>query len=213
MKPLLTDCMPLTSTRKLTSSWQRAASAAARARISGSLLEQLRQMLGQHAAAGARRNDDVVVRLEGLDDGSGDGLGGRPVAGVEGRLPAAGLAGRHLDRAARLLEQTDGGEADAGTEEVDEAGHEQRYPRRASALRGSSAAGRGCVWLGGHASSWWAISGGRSTVGSNRERWFSSRAPPLSVAVRNSCPGCSYGLRRTRPSPPSPRKRRRGPHP
>ena len=52
------------------------------------------------------------------------------VATVEGGLAAAGLGLRHLDRAAGLLEELDGGEADARPHRVDQAGDEQSNARR-----------------------------------------------------------------------------------
>ena len=60
----------------------------------------------------------------------GDGLArqGRSiplVAAVQCGLAAAGLGVRHLDPAARLLQQLDGGKADAGTDGIHEAGHEK----------------------------------------------------------------------------------------
>ncbi len=92
--------------------------------------EQLRIMLADHAGAGAGRGDDIVEAVEGGDDLAGDRLGIRPVAGIVGRLAAAGLRSRHLDGAAGVLEQLDGGEADGRAEEVDEAGDEEAYADR-----------------------------------------------------------------------------------
>ena len=47
------------------------------------------------------------------------------IALVVGRLAAAGLAARHLDPAAGLLQELDRGEADRRPEQVDQAGDEQ----------------------------------------------------------------------------------------
>ena len=52
------------------------------------------------------------------------------VAGIIGRLTAAGLGARHLDRAAGLFEQLDRSEADAGPEQIDQTRHQQRDARR-----------------------------------------------------------------------------------
>ena len=59
----------------------------------------------------------------------GERLGVGAVTRIVGGLAAAGLALGHLDDAAGVLEQLDGGETDGRTEEVDEAGDEQRHPQ------------------------------------------------------------------------------------
>src|SRR3546814_11868800 len=74
------------------------------------------------------RRHDVVVAFEGLDDPPRDGARILGVAGIVGRLAAAGLRPRHLDIAAGILQQLDGGEADLRPEQVDQAGDEQRDP-------------------------------------------------------------------------------------
>ena len=55
-----------------------------------------------------------------------------PVAGIVGRLAAAGLRLRHLDDAAGILQQLQRREADARPKEVDEAGDEEPDFRRLS---------------------------------------------------------------------------------
>ena len=120
-----TFVMPRTSTRKLTSSYALAENASARAAPFRLVGEQVGIVHLQHAAARAGRRHDVVVRLERRDHLPGDRARVLPVAGVVGRLAAAGLRRRHLDPAAGRLEQLHRGEADARAEEVDEAGDEQ----------------------------------------------------------------------------------------
>ncbi len=82
-------------------------------------------VLADHRRAGARRHDQIVVWLEGCDHLGGEGPGIVLVAGIVGRLAATALGARHLDRAARRLQQLDRGEADAGPEHIDQTGHEQ----------------------------------------------------------------------------------------
>ena len=84
----------------------------------------------EHAAAGARGGDHCVVAFEGLDDLGGDCPGRGAVAGIVGRLAAADLQGRDLDRAAGLLKELYGGETDRGPEQVDQAGDEERDAAR-----------------------------------------------------------------------------------
>ena len=99
--------------------------------------EQLGVVHLQHPGARAGRRHDVVVRLERRDHLTGDGSRVLAVAGVVGRLPAAGLRRRHLDAAARRLDQLHRGKADARPEQVDQAGDEQadaRPPLGVSAL-------------------------------------------------------------------------------
>ncbi len=52
-----------------------------------------------------------------------------------GGLAAAGLGGRHLDAAARLLQQPDGGEADGGAVDVHQAGDEEGDAGRGHGLK------------------------------------------------------------------------------
>jgi hypothetical protein len=89
------------------------------------VVEQLREMQAHHAGAGAGRGDDVIVAPESFDQVPGQRLGRGAVARVERRLPAAGLLRRHLDRAARRLQQPHRGKADGRPEQVDEAGDEE----------------------------------------------------------------------------------------
>ena len=117
-------------------------------------------MLRDHAAAGAGRHDDIVKRSKASIICMASALVVCAVAGVEGRLAAAGLA-RHLDRAARILQELGGGEADARPDQIDEAGGEEgdaqrrrvsagmeRVPgerRDAIRLRRQPQAGRACT--------------------------------------------------------------------
>ncbi len=64
-------------------------------------LEQAGIVLLQHAGAGARGRDDIVVVLEGADGVLGDGASVGAVAGIVGRLAAAGLRHRHIDACSR----------------------------------------------------------------------------------------------------------------
>ena len=89
----------------------------------------MRHVDAQHAAAGARGHDDVVIAAERVEDAAREVARGRAVAGIIGRLPAAGLRPRHLHLAARLLQQADRGEAHGRAVEIDEAGDEERDAR------------------------------------------------------------------------------------
>jgi hypothetical protein len=91
----------------------------------GAVVEQVRQVRLQHAAAGAGGDDHVVVADEGLDDAAGQVARGGAVAAVVGGLAAAGLRAGEFDLAAGFLKQADGGEADGGAVEVHQAGDEQ----------------------------------------------------------------------------------------
>ena len=93
------------------------------------VLQQLGVVQLQHAGAGARRRHHVVVGLEGGDRLARQLLRGRLVAGVVGRLAAAGLRRRHVDIAAGVGQQLDRRKADRGAEQVDEAGDEQTDAR------------------------------------------------------------------------------------
>ena len=86
-------------------------------------------MVLDHARAGTRRHDDIVERLEGIDDLPRDVGGMRIGAGVPGGLSATGLHRGHFDRAARVFQQFDRSEAHLRTHEIDEAGDEQADAR------------------------------------------------------------------------------------
>ena len=104
------------------------ATAGERARPLGRLgvaVEQLRHMGAQHPGTRARGGHDIVVAGKGVEQAAHQVLGGLAVAGVEGRLAAAGLGARHLDPAAGVLEQPDRGKAYRRSEQVDQAGDEQ----------------------------------------------------------------------------------------
>ena len=70
----------------------------------------------------------MVIALEGGNHVAGEVGGGAAVAGIEGGLAAAGLRG-HGDLAARILQQLDGREADAGAEKIDQTGDEEADAR------------------------------------------------------------------------------------
>ena len=93
------------------------------------VLEQSRVMDPQHAGAGTRRRHHVIEAVEGLD-GLGRQIPGRgPVAGIVGRLAAAGLGQGRFDPATGVFEQAHGGETDAGAEQIGQAGDKQADPR------------------------------------------------------------------------------------
>lgn len=94
------------------------------ARIVG---EQFGIMFGDHPAAGARGDDDIIIALEGLDHLQREFARGAPVTRIEGGLPAAGLGG-HLDDTSRAFEQRRRSEADRGPDDIDKAGREQGNP-------------------------------------------------------------------------------------
>ena len=75
----------------------------------GVIVERVRQVVLQHAAARAGGHDDVVVADGGLDDVAGQvARGGAVAAAVVGRLAAAGLRPGAFDLAAGFLKQADG---------------------------------------------------------------------------------------------------------
>ena len=83
----------------------------------------------QHAGAGAGRRDDVVKLLKRRDHLFGNLPRILSVAGIIGGLAAAGLRARHMHLASGILQQLDGGKADAGAEQIDKAGDEQADAR------------------------------------------------------------------------------------
>ena len=89
-------------------------------------LEQLGIVHPHLAGARAGGRDDIVARLECGDHLFGDRARRCAVAGVERRLAAAGLR-RHVDVAARLLQELDRGEADRGPDQIDEAGDQEAH--------------------------------------------------------------------------------------
>ncbi len=86
--------------------------------------EQLGIMHMHHAGAGTRRRNDVIIPGKGRDDLPGDPFGVGPIARIIGRLAAAGLGARHLDRAAGRFQQGNRGKADTRSEQINEAGHQ-----------------------------------------------------------------------------------------
>ncbi len=75
-------------------------------------------MFGEHPGAGAGGGDHVVIRRKSFDGLKREVLGEFPVAGIIGRLAAAGLRW-HLDRASGVLEELDRRPTDRGAEKVD----------------------------------------------------------------------------------------------
>ena len=104
--------------------------------------EKLGIVPGEHAAAGAARDDDIIAIGERLDRLWRQRLGGQAVAGIVGGLAAAGLA-RDDHLAAGVLEELDRGEADRRPDDIDETGDEQADARLG--FRHWAAAGRGFV--------------------------------------------------------------------
>ena len=96
---------------------------------SGIAVEQMRVVSFDGAAAGTGRHDHVIEVLERDDDLPGQVTGVGAVTGIVGRLTAAGLGGRDLDRAAGVFQQFHGGEADRRAEYVHQTGHEQADTR------------------------------------------------------------------------------------
>ncbi len=88
----------------------------------GVVVKQMRHVPGEHAGAGAGGGDNVVVGQEGIEQAEGEIPRGGMVSGVIGGLATAGLRAGNLDRATRLFQQRNGGEADAGTVQVDQTG-------------------------------------------------------------------------------------------
>ena len=121
-----TSRTPMTSTRKLTSSWQRPASSAARSLHRRIVVEQLRQMQAQHPGAGAGRRHDIVVARKLPRSGRGRWPRWRARSPeLNAGWPQQVCRARHLDPAAGLLQQLDRRESHRGPEQVDQAGDEQ----------------------------------------------------------------------------------------
>ena len=95
----------------------------------GVVVEEMRHVGAQHAAAGARGHDHVIIAAERIEDAAREVARGGAVAGIIGRLAAAGLRARHLHLAAGLFQQADRGEAHGRAMEIDQAGDEQRDAR------------------------------------------------------------------------------------
>ena len=79
-----------------------------------------------HGGAGAGGDDDGQLAGEHGGGVAGDFTRGHPVAGIEGRLAAAGLVFRKLDGHAEVFEDFDGGPRDVVVKGIAEAGaHEE----------------------------------------------------------------------------------------
>ena len=70
------------------------------------VIEQVWQVMLQHAAAGTRRHHDVVIATECIEDAFAEVARRAPITGIIGGLTAAGLRTRHFDPAASLLQQS-----------------------------------------------------------------------------------------------------------
>lgn len=79
----------------------------------------------EHGAAGTGGRDDNLCIVECVELVGGHGARLVPVAGVEGRLAAAGLVFRHIDGVTEALEDSHHGHPDVWEEGVDEAGDEE----------------------------------------------------------------------------------------
>ena len=71
----------------------------------GIVIEQVRQVMLHHAAAGTRRHHDVVIATECIEDRFAKVARSAPITGIVGGLTAAGLRTRHFDLAAGLFQQ------------------------------------------------------------------------------------------------------------
>ena len=92
-------------------------------------VEQCRVVLADHRRAGARGRHHVVEAFKGLDGLLCQGSGVGPIAGIVGRLAAAGLGLRHLHAAAGVLQQLHRGKAHRGPHQIDQTGHEESDAR------------------------------------------------------------------------------------
>ena len=166
----------------------------------GVIGEQRRVVLADHAGAGAAGRHHIVVGLEGGDDPRGDGAGIGAIAGIVGRLAAAGLRPRHLDRAAGLLQQLDGGKADRRPEQIDEAGDEQAD----------------ADWRLAHGGNCGTPNGWRDNAGCPRlwqARGPTSAWPPSSAAAGSSGPAASSAPHNAEPRRRCPSRDRRARRP
>jgi hypothetical protein len=80
-----------------------------------------------HVNTGARRADNNLRLFEDSDEPLGGDPGFPPVAGIEGRLPAAGLFRGALDGKAQLSKYFQHGLADFGVKTVDQTLNKKRY--------------------------------------------------------------------------------------
>ena len=71
----------------------------------GIIIEQMRQVMLQHAAARTRRHHHVVIAAERIENASAKVARSGPITGIVGGLAAAGLRTRHFDLAAGLFQQ------------------------------------------------------------------------------------------------------------
>jgi hypothetical protein len=94
------------------------------------VIEQARIVMTEHPGAGPRRCHHGVVVVERRDHLRRDRSSRGAVSAIVGRLAAADLQGRHLDRAAGSFKQLDRGETDRRPEQIDEAGNEKRNAAR-----------------------------------------------------------------------------------
>ena len=91
----------------------------------GMVLEDVREVVRNHACAGAGGDDDVFGIAENVEEMAGDGARLVWVAGVESRLAAASLGLGKIDLVAQALEHFCDSDADLREDLIDDAGDEQ----------------------------------------------------------------------------------------
>ena len=94
------------------------------------IIKQRRVVMRDHAGAGTRRCDHVIIALEGIHYRARYSLGIGAVARIIGRLAAAGLARWHFHQAAGFFQKLDRGKANSGPIKVHQAGNKKRNARR-----------------------------------------------------------------------------------
>ena len=90
----------------------------------GIVLEDLREMMGNHRSAGAGRHEDVLGAAKDIQKVPGDLARFVCVAGVEGGLAAAGLRFWEINLVAQPFQNLCDGDADLGKNLIDDAGNE-----------------------------------------------------------------------------------------
>src|SRR3984885_11404047 len=90
----------------------------------GIVLEDLREMMGNHRSAGAGRHQDVFGAAKDIQKVPGNLARFFPIAGVEGGLAAAGLRFWEINVVTQSLQNLRDGDADLGKNLIDDAGNE-----------------------------------------------------------------------------------------
>jgi hypothetical protein len=85
----------------------------------GIIVEQVWQVVPQHAAAGTRRYNDIVVTAKRIEDAFGKIACRGAISRVVGGLPAAGLSARYLNLASCQFQQADRCEANGRAMKID----------------------------------------------------------------------------------------------